>query len=100
MFCQATGSERAGRPRRRCVARFGCYRAHLRRRGIKARIAHKGVESKERLGRHLWVVERTHVWLVGMGKLRIRFERRLDIHQAMLSLACSIICVRNLPGFC
>ncbi|MEA5175781.1 IS5/IS1182 family transposase, partial [Xanthomonas fragariae] len=47
-----------------------------------------------------WVVERTHAWFAGMGKLRIRFERRIDLHLALLSLACSIICLRFLPGFC
>ncbi|MBG7454923.1 IS5/IS1182 family transposase, partial [Pseudomonas aeruginosa] len=39
-------------------------------------------------------------WFAGMGKLRIRFERRIDIHLAWLSLACSIICLRHLPRFC
>lgn len=34
-------------------------RRFLRRRGIKARIARRGVESSERLGRWRWVVERT-----------------------------------------
>lgn len=79
---------------------FERCRAHPRKRGMKARIARKGEESKERLGRHRWVVERTHAWLAGMGKLRIRFERRLDTHKALLSLACSIICARHLPEFC
>jgi transposase len=35
----------------------------LRRRGIKSRIARKGIESSEKLGRHRWVVERTLAWL-------------------------------------
>jgi len=35
----------------------------LRRRGIKSRIARKGVESSEKLGRHRWVVKRTLAWL-------------------------------------
>jgi hypothetical protein len=35
----------------------------LRKRGIKSRIARKGIESGERLGRHQWVVERTLAWL-------------------------------------
>ncbi len=40
--------------------------------------------------------------LTGMGKLRIRFERRsdIDIHLAPLSLACSIIGLRLLTWFC
>ncbi len=70
------------------------------RRGIKARIARRGIESNERLGRHRWVVERTHGWLAGFGKLRIRFERRLDIHLALLTLACAVICLRFVEKFC
>ena len=33
-------------------------RAHLRRRGISARIARRGIESSARVGRHRWKVER------------------------------------------
>jgi hypothetical protein len=32
-------------------------RRFLRKRGVKARIARRGVESGEKLGRHRWVVE-------------------------------------------
>ncbi|MCT8286595.1 IS5/IS1182 family transposase, partial [Xanthomonas translucens pv. translucens] len=28
---------------------------------------------------------------------RTRFERRIDIHLALLSMACCIICLRRLP---
>jgi len=35
------------------------YRRYLHHRGIKVRIARKGVEDKARLGRWRWVVERT-----------------------------------------
>ena len=38
-------------------------RRFLRQRNIKARIARRGIESKERLGRYRWVVERTLAWL-------------------------------------
>ncbi|WP_321817016.1 MULTISPECIES: IS5 family transposase [unclassified Paraburkholderia] len=75
-------------------------RQDLHRRGIAARIARKGIESKERLGRHRWVVERTHAWFAGFGKLRIRFERRLDIHLAFLKLAAAIICSRFVDDLC
>ena len=80
---------------------YDCRRCrdHLRLRGIKSRIARKGIESKERLGRHRWVVERTHAWLAAMGKLRTRFERRLDIHLALLCLGCCVICIRQLTRF-
>lgn len=69
-------------------------RAYLRQQGIASRIARQGVESSERLGKHRWVVEWTHSWFRGFGKLRIPFERRLDIHEALLKLAASIICAR------
>lgn len=75
-------------------------RAYLRRRGIASRIARRGVESSETLGKHRWVVERTHGWFAGFGKLRIRFERRLDIHEALLKLAAAIICARFVDRWC
>jgi transposase len=46
----------------------------------------------ERLGRHRWVVERTFAWLNRYRRLTVRYERRADIHQAFLSLGCSLIC--------
>lgn len=75
-------------------------RDHLKRRGMTPRIARKGVERNDRLGRYRWVVERTHAWFAGMGKLRTRFERQVDIHLALLSMACCVICLRRLPEFC
>ena len=79
---------------------FARCRAHLRRRGIADRIARRGIERNDRLGRHRWVVERTHAWLAAFGKLRIRFERCIHTHVALLSLACCVICVRSLMRFC
>nr|WP_180319648.1 IS5 family transposase [Delftia acidovorans] len=79
---------------------FKRCRAHLRQRGIIGRIARRGIESSERLGKHRWVVERTHSWFAGFGKLRIRFERRLDIHEALLKLAAAIICARFVDRWC
>lgn len=67
-------------------------KAALRRRGITPRIARKGVESKERLGRHRWVVERTHSWLNRFRRLKVRYERRADIHEAFLKFGCALIC--------
>ena len=75
-------------------------REYLRRRGILIRIARRGIESSERLGRHRWVVERTHGWFAGFGKLRIRFERSLQTHEALLKLAAAIICARFVDRLC
>ena len=68
-------------------------RAYLRRHGIAARIARKGVEGSTRLGRHRWVAERTLAWLARYRRLTIRYERREDIHQALLDLGCALICL-------
>ena len=75
-------------------------RRFLRRRGIGIRIARKGVESSERLGRHRWVVERTLAWLNQFRRLTIRYERRAEIHEAFLSLGCALICLRAVDRFC
>ena len=73
-------------------------RAHLRRRGIKGRIARKGVESATKLGRHRWVVERTLAWLHRYRRLTVRYERREELHQAFLDLGCALICLNFLRG--
>ena len=72
-------------------------RRFLHRRRIKIRIARKGIESSERLGRHRWVIERTLAWLHRYRRLMIRYERRADIHQAFLTLGCALICFNHLP---
>ena len=70
-----------------------------RRRGIKHRIARKGVEPSDRLGRHRWVVERTLAWLNRFRRLTVRYERRADLHRAFLLLGCSLVCLRRLEGW-
>jgi transposase len=68
----------------------------LKRLGIKSRIARKGKESSERLGRHRWVVERTLAWMARYRRLAVRYERRAKIHEAFLHLGCSLICLNYL----
>jgi IS5 family transposase len=93
--------QRRGRPRKRPVKLHAdkgydyprCRRA-LRARGIIPRIARRGIESSERLGRHRWVVERTLSWLNRFRRLKVRYERRADMHAAFLTLACALICAR------
>ena len=68
----------------------------LSKRGVKRRIARKGVESSEKLGRHRWIVERTLAWMAKYRRLTIRYERRDDIHEAFLYLGCSLICLNYL----
>lgn len=77
-----------------------CRRA-LRVRGIIARIARRGIETSERLGRYRWVVERSLAWLNRYRRLTIRYERRDDLHQALLYLGCILICWNfTQQGFC
>jgi len=71
---------------------FRRCRETLRQRGIKARISRHGIDTSERLGRHRWVVERTLAWLGRYRRLKVRYERRADIHQAFLSLGCALVC--------
>jgi transposase len=73
-----------------------CRRA-LTQRHIRVRIARKGIDSSQRLGRHRWVVERTLAWLNQFRRLRVRDERRADIHDAFLTLGCALICFKALP---
>ena len=100
---------RRGRPRKRPAKLhadkgydYDRCRQALRKRGIIPRIARKGIESKNRLGRHRWVVERTLSWLNRFRRLVVRYERRDDIHQAFLSLGCALICWNFVQreGFC
>jgi transposase len=73
-----------------------CRRA-LSTRHIRVRIARKGIDSSQRLGRHRWVVERTLSWLARYRRLTVRYERRADIHSAFLTLGCCLICFKALP---
>ncbi|WP_443060593.1 IS5 family transposase [Streptomyces sp. NBC_00459] len=63
------------------------YRRLLWQRGIRPVIAERGVEHGSGLGIFRWVVEGTIAWLHGFRRLRIRWERRDDIHEAFLGLA-------------
>jgi transposase len=102
--------KRPGPGRRRCRPgklhadkAYDCRRCrrYLRRRGIGCRIARKGIESSERLGRHRWVVERTLAWLDRFRRLTTRYERDADLHLAFLDLGCALICFTFLPQtFC
>ncbi len=98
---------RRGRPRRRPAKLHAdkayasrAFRRQLRQRGIQPRIARIGIEPRGRLGRHRWVVERTFAWLNQYRRLRIRYERRQDIHDAFLKLGCALICWKQIQRFC
>ncbi|WP_437126613.1 IS5 family transposase [Paraconexibacter antarcticus] len=75
------------------------HRRLVRARGITPVIARRGVAHGSGLGRQRWVVERGFAHLHNFRRLRIRYERRPEIHEAFLSLACAILCFRRLPSF-
>ena len=97
-----------GRPRRRPTALLAdrgydstAHRQALRTLGIRPVIARRKTAHGSGLGSQRWVVERTLSWLRQHRRLRIRYERTAEIHEAFLSLACSLICLRTLRGpFC
>ena len=72
------------------------YRPRLRARGITPQIGRRGTEHGSGRGRQRWVVERSIAWLHGFRRLLVRYERRADIHEAFLTLACCMICFRRL----
>ena len=76
-------------------------RQELRKRKIVPRIARRGSDSSARLGRYRWVVERTISWQQGFRRLRVRDEKRDDIHEALVDLANAMICWGRINGhFC
>jgi len=71
-------------------------RQALRYRGIVPLLAMRNTEHGSGLGRRRWVVERSFAWLNQFRRLRIRYEKRADIHEALLALGCILICWRFL----
>jgi IS5 family transposase len=94
---------RPGRPRKRPAKLhldkgydYPRCRTALRRRGITPRIARRGVEPRDKLGRHRYVVERSLAWLVGYRRLQVRYERHAEILLGFLQLGCALICFKSL----
>lgn len=94
---------RPGRPRRRPESVLGdkaydskAVRHELRRRRIFPVISRKGAPNIKGLGRLRYVVEQTFALLHQFKRLAVRWERLLELHDALLSLACSLICWRRL----
>ncbi|MGW1917632.1 IS5 family transposase [Streptomyces sp. NPDC002076] len=94
---------RSGRPLRRPRRVYpdrgydhDVYRDKVRRFEITPVIARCGAEHGSGLGVHRWVVEGAIALLHWFRRLRIRWEIRDDIHQALVTLGCAIICWRRL----
>jgi transposase len=77
------------------------HRQGLRDLGVEPILPEKQIDDQEGLGQTRWPVERTLSWIHQNRRLRVRYERRPDIHQAFLTLACIKICASILfMGFC
>lgn len=90
-------------PRRRKPAKlhadkgydYDHLRRWLRERGITPKIARKGIESSQRLGRHRWVVERSFAWLGNYRRLTTRWERKASHFLGFLTLAATLTCHKH-----
>jgi IS5 family transposase len=99
---------KVGRPRRRPKRVQGDraydsnpHRQKLRARGIQPILARRRVPHGSGLGATRWVVERTVAWFHQFKRLRIRYERRDDLHEALFTLGCDLICWRAVnKSFC
>lgn len=58
--------------------------------GIDPHIARRGVDSRERFGRHRWTVEGILARFGQFRRLAVRDERRADVHRAFLALALAL----------
>jgi transposase len=70
------------------------HRRELWQRHIEPVIPQWGAPHGSGLGVTRWVVERTLSWLRQFRRLRVRYERRADIHEAFLTIGCILICWR------
>jgi transposase len=77
------------------------HRHQLTARGIQPVIARRRTAHGSGLGKFRWPVERTISWLHQMRRLRSRWDKLPEIHDAFLQLGSAIICFRLLhPGYC
>ena len=63
--------------------------------GFEGQIARKGIPAPIQAGTR-WVVERTHAWMNGYGKLRRCTERNAKIVDFYLYLAAALVTIRQL----
>lgn len=68
-------------------------RVLLRWLGITPILAKRNTGHGSGLGVHRWFIERTISWLHSFGRLRRRLDRLIDIQEALLRFACSLVCL-------
>ena len=97
-----------GRPRKRPDEVLGdrAYDAEekirqpLRQRDVTPLIGKRRTPHGSGLGKYRYVVEAAFAWLFNKRRLRVRYEKRDDIHQAFLTIGCFLICWRRVLQFC
>jgi transposase len=74
----------------------------LRRRGIdliaphRRQIIHRFQDGRKlRRYRHRWIIERTIAWITGFKRVMTRCDRRLEIYEAFVHVACLWIVLRR-----
>jgi hypothetical protein len=78
-----------------------CRERGVAQAGHKIRIGRCTVDSSERLGRCRWVVGGTLLWLARYRRLKVRYERRADVHhQAFLDFGCALIYWNHVQRYC
>lgn len=80
-----------------------CLRAELEQHAngmFRPRAPERGEPHGTGLGIFRYVVEGTIAWLHGFRRLRIRWERRDDFHEAFLGLAVCLITHRHVQRLC
>lgn len=68
------------------------HRTRLSGKGIRPTLARRRTEHGSGLGIFRWVIERTLSWLHQARRLRVRYEKRVDLHEAFVKLRCGMIC--------
>lgn len=68
------------------------HRQKLRDQDIEPILAKRNTDHGSGLGVFRWVVERTISWLHQFRRLRVRYERLAETHEAFLDLGCALIC--------
>lgn len=71
------------------------HRRELRHEQIDPIIARRNTEHGSGLGVFRYVVEQTIALLHQFRRLRVRYDKRDDIHEAFVSLAEAVICWRR-----
>ena len=72
------------------------HRLTLSGRGIAPQLARRNTPHGSGLGIFRYVVEQTIALIHQFRRLKIRYDKRDDIHETFLKVACIVICWRRL----